>query len=226
MILGTSFKKCRHVGLSLACVIISVIALSCNSRKTHSLINGSAVKIQIPTLQAPFHGDTTSHAYELRIDIGKKQFSGLLFFREQAGKSRFSIVTKTGQKLFDSTLDDEQFEIHYILDELDKPIIKRQLATDLSLLIMACKEPQLAHVIIAKEEQSINYITKDCSDDYLHFTYTGFDRLISIGSGKKRHPKAWANFEYEDGSIPNRITIDHRSIINLHLELNQLRMQN
>ena len=184
--------------------------------------------VDLPHFQAPFYSDTNSHAYDLHIYVQKKHISGLLLFKGEESMTRFSIVTKTGQKLFDATLNKGEMQVQYIMDQLDRKLVRKQLARDLNLLVLSCSAG-LDNIYYRKAvPYGLSYRVSSCSNgaSYAHFEFEkSNERLIRVGTGNKNRLKEWATFEYDDSSFPHRITIDHRSIINLRLELTQLTLR-
>lgn len=172
----------------------------------------SSVNHSLVQIDGPFHLTKDEHAYDTHIYVQKKHFSGVLLFKYVDGLYRFSMLTKTGARLIDMSTDGDRLIKHAILPELDKKIILEQLKQDFYLLILSCEGQSIS---------SEKTVLHDCRDTrkFIHAIQDADGHVAQIGIGSRKRLRSWADFsEYQRG-IPARITIDHRSLINLRLEL-------
>ena len=212
-------------------VIIGIsffLLTSCHSVKYQSLSTLELNTLSNQKFQTAFHNDTSSHVYDIHIYIQKKHISGLLFFKKIENAYRYSIITKTGQKLVDLSMEKNQLTVHHVMEELNKKIILEQLRKDFQLLTIRCESKACQELKKRHDKELVDYRMKACppfTDGYVHFFYNEKDiNLMKIGVGGKRRPKRWAVFENYNDSYPQHITIDHRSMINLRLELYNLEL--
>ncbi len=200
-------------------IIWIIILCSCSKKVIKPEINNNLDRL---VFASAFHQDTMTRAFDLHIYVRKKHVSGVLFLNYMSDSYRFTLLSKMGQKLFDIELHGDRIQVRSIIEDLNKKVILNQLQKDFSLLVMACANPNIRHVI--ENDEKTTYGIESCgSNSIVHFTFKDhFDTPIVVGSGGRNRPRRWANFHQFKFGIPHYITIEHRSLINLRLELKLL----
>ena len=213
----------RNLLSTVYILIFSLLIFSACQSLPYSKANAKLqLDIKNYELKSIFYQDTSGHVYDVRIYIQKKEFSGLLFFKQINNMYRFSILTKTGQKLVDMSVSESDMIVHHVMSELDRKLILDQLKRDLQLLILHCHVSENTEVVKSQSLNKTFIRLPSCLDDAPDFTHFIFDehgQLAQIGVGKKRRMKSWAIFQNYHNDFPQHITIDHRTLINLRLEL-------
>lgn len=176
------------------------------------------------SFHSPFYNVIEEQAFDIHVYVQKKHFSGILVFKKLEEMYRFSMVTKTGSRLFDFSTDGQVVVKHAIHPELDKKIILEFLKNDFYLLFHSC----VVEIEKLDPKRSNEAIYLDCRDDqhYIHYHYDAIEQPSLIGVGNGCRPKYWAEFAQYENGLPSKIKFNHRSLINLRLELTALALGN
>ena len=166
-----------------------------------------------------FYGFEQAFAYDTGVRFRSNYVSGLLFIKPEGEEEyRIAMTTKMGQKIFDFSLDKENFTVNYCVPQLNRKIVLSLLEKDLHLITDSFLEPETLAVFKDELPKTVYRIKNQ--KDYLHYHYDDTsEQLVRIERGAKRKPKITATLsDYQDG-IPHQIHLDHRLLFKLELDL-------
>ncbi len=210
----------------LFCLLSCMISQSC-SPSIYKEYKDNPISVEGLPLHSVFFNDSNEHVYDLHIYFQKKHFSGLVFFKKAGDLYRCSMTTKTGQKMLDMSLNEDKMILHHVISPLNKKIIINKIKDDFMLFFLSClsSSDEQLQAVGMRNKSAVRIDNCIGRKDYVHFFYEEEYTLMKIGIGSKARLKRWASFtEYED-NIPTRITINHRSIVNLRMEFYNLQLQ-
>src|SRR5690606_23981864 len=151
------------------------------------------------------------YVYKAKIAFADKSFGGLFVVKKlDEGQYRVVLTTEMGNKLLDFSFTGNDFNVNYILEEMDKKILIDLLRKDFYVLIQ--ERPTVLH----------QYIKEDTT--FLE-TRAGFyaihgqelKRIIGTANGKE---KTIYDFLGIDGYLAKEITIVHKRIkLSINLKL-------
>ncbi|WP_179008961.1 hypothetical protein [Winogradskyella forsetii] len=188
--------------------------IACGSypkKQDFQLANTSISFVQNPY----FSSETKDYVYKANISVYNRGFSGI-FIVKKIGKSNHRIVftTEMGNKIFDFSIVNDTFKVNFILDALDKALLKNVLKKDFKALI----KEELPVVKSYLSQDTLIYETKLDNKKHFYFKSQKLDKIVRVGNGKEK--VAFLFSEISD-TIANQIKIEH-SNIKLRIHLNYL----
>jgi len=221
-------KQIHHIDSTkfyylLTVVFISMFFWNCQPSNFPASYEKTDVPVSNYNLVAPFHDLREGFVYDLHIYVKKEHISGLLVFKKAGELYRFSLLTKTGQKLLDLSTDGDELIVHSAIESLNKKVILQELKKNFALLLLSCKNVQSGNVY---ESESAAYIqVKDCNEEFNRLLF-GIDKSTShttyLGTSHRLNKKRWATFSDFENGIPIQMTIELRSLINLRMEFTKI----
>lgn len=162
-----------------------------------------------------FSSETKDYVYKANIAVYDNAFSGI-FVVKKIGKSNHRIVftTEMGNKIFDFSFIDDAFEVNFILDALDKAILKNILKKDFKALI----KEELPIVKSYSAKDTLVHETKLDNKTHFYFKSQQLDKIVRVGNGKEKVAFLFSEISH---TIANQIKIEH-SNIKLRIHLNYL----
>lgn len=144
--------------------------------------------------------------YNLTIDAGKKNFSGLLLVKQmEAGDFRMVFTTHFGMRVFDFGFTADSLSVHYCIPPLNREKIFRFFRHDFTpLLGFADREPQTVIVYHKKKDPSTEVWELPGSVYYLFRNH----RIRQITAGRGWGKTSWT-FEDYQGDWPSAVRIRH-----------------
>lgn len=211
-------KQIYNTPLSKTLALTALIILTCSCTNYYRHLEPAAAE---KTEQPPiFSQQTEGLAYDTNVRFRKTEVSGILFIQPQdSSRYRMAMTTKMGQKIFDFSLDPQNFTVNYCFPQLNRKIILQLLEADLRLLTEHFDSLSAASAFTdTKRGQTVFRIKRGKS--YLYFRYDPTTQLLAgIESGNKRRPKIIAGLADYEGALPHRIKLEHRMIFPLRLDL-------
>lgn len=89
----------------------------------------------------------SAYVYESKLNFKKNTFGGLLLAKKTNNNTLQIVLTsKFGMKIFDFTLNPDSIQTNYIVESLNKPIVKKMFYKDLKMLYpFLYKAPKIKH---------------------------------------------------------------------------------
>jgi len=150
--------------------------------------------------------------YKTNIHFWKKDFSGLMFFKQnnETEETRIVFMSEVGLKFFDFKLDKNGvFSVEYILDELNKPSLISVLEKDIKLILQkGYKQSKVKYFI---EKQDGNYLERYKSDRYrLYYSFDKQTNMVSqIDFTGSVFKKIRMILKSREAKLPTEILIKH-----------------
>lgn len=174
-----------------------------------------------------FAHNESAVAFDTEILFRTTEVSGLLFFQPlDDGRFRTALTTKMGQKIFDFTVGTDEFQLNYIIPQLNKKVILKLLRQDMQLITQSFPDDTPVTVFTqAEPAQTVYRLEKGKDCIYYRFDDTT-EHLIGIESGNRRRYKIKAALQDFYGEIPHQITLDHKLLFKLQLNLHWVPLDN
>ncbi len=127
----------------ISCVLLGVLQ-SCSLALTKGL---TAQPPSIVTLQNPYFADQTmDYVYKAQLQVYGNYFGGILVIKKIAPQQhRVVFTTEMGKSLFDFEFRQEEFKIHYIIEELDRKLLLNILENDFRMLTSERQRPDAVY---------------------------------------------------------------------------------
>lgn len=169
--------------------------------------------------KVPYFSDAgADYIYKAAIDVYGNNLSGILIIKKTGNDShRVAFTTEFGNKLFDFTFTGDEFKVNYIMEDLDRGIIKNTLRDDFRLLLKSSHAYESAYengtIVVFKSNDGKRY-------NYL-FTKTNSQQLVKLVNATKAKEKVEITYsDFKDALVKN-IIIAHKNI-KLRIELNYM----
>lgn len=190
---------------SLISIIIFVFTSSCGLPLTKGLLEQTPKKEIISTDY--FSNTERDYIYKARLKILTHHFGGILIIKK-INKDHYRVVftTEFGNKLFDFELINDDLEVNYILDEINKKFILKMLELDFQTLLYQNNKVDNQ---FSGEGEDIFQSNKEKHQNYYVFSKnTG--ELLKIVSASKNKEKLIISFPVTDRGIATSIILKHK----------------
>lgn len=165
-----------------------------------------------------FADPAVDYVYKAHISVYGNDFGGIFIAKRIDDIShRVAFTTEFGNKLFDFTISDTDFKVNYILEELDRSIIRNTLKRDFMLLF------KKNHVVSDMYENSdfTVYKSKDGKRNNYLFLDKQSGQMKQLVNATNAKEKVIITFEPQNDKLAKNIKIDHKNI-KLSINLNYL----
>ncbi len=165
-----------------------------------------------------FADPAVDYVYKAHISVYGNDFGGIFIAKRIDDIShRVAFTTEFGNKLFDFTITDTDFKVNYILEELDRSIIRNTLKRDFMLLF------KKNHVVSDMYENSdfTVYKSKDGKRNNYLFLDKQSGQMKQLVNATNAKEKVIITFEPQNDKLAKNIKIDHKNI-KLSINLNYL----
>lgn len=191
-------------------ISLCFLVISCGSypKKQNFQIDNSSPK----NIENSYFSDASKdYVYKASIDVYNRNFSGLLIIKKITNKEhRVAFTTEMGNKLFDFTFSENDFQVNFILDELNKKILINILKKDFKVLITE-------NILISNSfSEANNRIFETAFYGKKHYYYFNENQLFQVIQTKNRKEKVQFLFLEINKHLANQIDIKHS---NLKLEI-------
>jgi len=165
-----------------------------------------------------FRKDAGRYLFQSTIDIYKNNYTGLLFVKPVGENYRILFITEMGIKIFDiEFFRDNDFKVHYCVEELNKKTIINTLGNDLYLMLFnIAEEGKLMRekkegtlIIKSKDSFGTRYCTLDEQTNKV-------EELIKTGTFLNK-----VNIKFSGKAEPDSILISHYNF-KLKIQLTRL----
>lgn len=151
--------------------------------------------------------EDSSYLFEMNFNYKKNAFSGVLIIKKYSENVlRTTLTSKFGMKIFDFKLSNDSLETLYLVEQLDKRIIKKLYYKDMQMIF-----PFLFDVAKIRERKKKVVLKKKCKK--MRYFYN--PEIYKTNRGSFGHPKSDIEFEEENQSFT---TIIH-PLINLKITI-------
>lgn len=203
-------KFLRHL---LICSSALILAASCSpvSMKgfTRQVVSDHRF---IPVFGAAF----IKGLYEVHIDYGKRNFSGIAVVKKMELNQSYRIVlmSETGLKIFDfEFFPNDHCTVHYVMDLLNRKKIVNLLQSDLGLIMN--NNPDISSLTYHISDKSASeYIIKEKQKGkrYYHFEEDG-KAPVKIYRKSIFSPSTEVFMRYNSEGIPESLDFSHKIIL-------------
>lgn len=163
----------------------------------------------LPTIY-PLEEDS-SYLFEMNFNYKKNAFSGVLIVKKEAeDKLRTTLTSKFGMKVFDFQLSVDSIETIYLVEQLDKNIIKKLYYKDMQMIFPFLFNPSKIRI---KPRKIV--LKKKCKK--IRYRYDS--NIYAVNRGFFGHPKS--EVEFEENKLSS-VLITH-PIINLKIRIKSLK---
>jgi len=192
-------------------ISICFLFISCGSypKKQHLELSDTPLK----SIENPYFSDASiDYVYKASIDVYKRNFSGLLIIKKIAEEQhRVAFTTEMGNKLFDFTFTEDNFQVNFILEELDKNLLIQVLEKDFRVLVTQ-------NLIISNSYTNIpNPVYETQINNKKHYYFFEDNELTKVVRSKYGKEKVRFLFSEIKHRIAHQIKIKHQ---NIPLEIN------
>ena len=166
-----------------------------------------------------FNNDSNKILFKTQIDLYDNNFSGLLVVKSiKENNKKIVLVTELGIKIFEFEFRDDEFEVHYCLEMLNKKAILKTLEKDLRLILMNNMVSGKAKIL--KDENNLVYKLKKNKRNNYYYINTKADKLVVIESLSGIFKKVTIELKDYKDNYPEKINILHHNIkLNIKLKL-------
>lgn len=187
-------------------ISISTIFISCGSypKKKH-FEPVDQVKTQIVN---PYFSDgTKDYIYKADISFFKKNFSGICILKKLGEiQHRVVFTTEMGTKIFDFSISQDDFQINYILPEMDKKMVITKLKEDFRVLT---KENPLCSATYIKNKQTLFECQINKSKYYYQSVGARLNKIVKSKNGTEKVSFLFSNVTDHKANL---IKIVHKSL--------------
>lgn len=204
----------------ILCLIISAFFAVTLSGCAVKTVDGFDKKpVVTDTYNATYFADPAiDYVYKAQISVYGNDFGGIFIAKRIDDRShRVAFTTEFGNKLFDFTITDTDFKVNYIMEELDRTIIRNTLKRDFMLLL------KKNHPVSDMYENPgfTVYKSKDGKRNNYLFIDKQSGQLKQLANATNAKEKVIITFEPQNDKLAKNIKIDHKNI-KLSINLNYL----
>lgn len=133
----------------------------------------------------PYFSDISrDYVYKVSIDFRKHSFSGILVIKKiDEQQHRIVFTTEMGNKLMDFSLMKNDFEVHHIVDALDRKLFISMLKRDFKTLIT---EQIPVSKSFAADQQKIYKTELFKKPHYYFYNEQQLNKIVSTSRGKEK----------------------------------------
>jgi hypothetical protein len=161
--------------------------------------------------------------YKAQIKLYNKYFSGLILLKQTTQDTAHLVfVTELGMQMFDFEIANNQLNLKYVFEPLNKPKILSLLAHDMKLILLQYLYEQESKVYENGDNSGLIYATKQ--DKKTHFYYVNSSTKTVVKSIIKGplFIKQKVNYTYDKEQKLSKIELKHKGFIRLKIILNKI----
>lgn len=205
--------------LTIRLLLISLFSLffcSCKSYKLDDVTKVNSIEKKVQNNY--FSNPEVDYVYKANIEVYGNNIGGI-FIAKQINDTlhRMVFTTDFGNKLMDFELSKNSFKVNYIVEDLDRNIIKNVLKEDFRLLLQTdykideVFENERSFIYKSQAKKGYNYLFIDKKND----------NLVKLLNTSKRKEKVTFEFESKNSTFAENVRIAHQNI-KLKIKLNQI----
>ncbi len=184
------------------------IAASCATNNLEKDLK--LVTLENSIYSAPYFSNSeTDYVYKANITVYGNELSGIVIIKKINGTThRFVFTTEFGNKLLDFEISNSNFKINFIVEELNRKILKNTLETDFKLLL---KNNYNIKEQFENEFFKVYKIVDGNNFDYLYFSKLD-NKLSKIVFASKRKEKISIEYTSENNIFADSILIQQNNL--------------
>lgn len=146
------------------------------------------------------------YVYKANIDVYDSNFSGLLIIKKiKQQEHRVVFTTEMGNKIFDFSFNNNEFNVNFILDDLNKPLLIHILQKDFEVLL----EEKLQVINAFSLNDSAVFEAKISNKTHYYYFNTNLNKIARVSNGKE---KVIFLFSEINEAHASKINIEHTNI--------------
>lgn len=200
---------------SLLISVLSIVLFSCATyeKKNNYICTDSKETV----IKNSYFSDTTvDYVYRAKINIYKKNFSGIFIVKKISElEHRVVFTTEMGSKIFDFSYKSDDFTVNFILEEMDKKILINILKKDFKVLITD-NIPVMSNYNTENNQIQMGNIYN--KKHFFIYKENELQQVDRVGYKKEKVQFFYSNI---NSNIAKSILIKHRNI-NLTINLKQI----
>ncbi|WP_339713633.1 hypothetical protein [uncultured Kriegella sp.] len=187
-------------------ISLSVFILSCSSYPKRQQFEQTEIT-KSSHINPYFSDPAEDYVYKADIGVFKKNFSGILIVKKLGqNKHRVVFTTEMGNTIFDFLFLTDDFNVNYIVPDMDKKILIRILEKDFKTLIT--ENPFLKNSF-KKNQETISECLLHNSKHYYYSEEQRLYKIIRTANGKE---KVAFLFSGIDRKKATNIKISHKKL--------------
>lgn len=196
--------------------LFSLIALGSSCRSYfHGFTEGREYDLSEIKSPYAFYSGQETCVYNTDMQLFKRQINGLLIIK-RTNDSTFRLVftPKVGPKLFDISINQQQYLVHYCMEAFNRKSLIRLLVHDLRLCLLNYPQQSL---YTYGSDSLVRYKLADTKHVVINKPpLTPPSKVVEL---KWRRPSTQIDYKSWQQGIPNTIFISHRRLhFSLHLK--------
>lgn len=197
---------------NLAYSLIFILFVSC---KSYRLEDVKSIANSQKNVENLYFSSNDDYVYKCQMDIYKNHVSGILILKKiNETAHRVVLTSDFGNKLIDFTISDNDFELNYVLPDLDKKIVINFLKNDFQELLRQ-KYPVTESF---ENEDSNIYLSKIDKKGYYLFINKQSGLLKQIIYTKNNKEKIDFTFDAKKHIFADSLNLQHKDFkINIKL---------
>ncbi len=191
--------------LFLISVLISGLA-SCKSYQPVGIIQ---TEKKSANYQNPYFKSDSAYLYKAHVEVFGNQLSGILVIKKVDDQThRIALTSAFGNTLMDITISEKNLKVNYILEELNRKILLRMLASDFRMILTR------DHHIQEKFEthEDMIYKSQNKAGFYYFFKSKEDDKIHQIILSSKAKEKVQVNITSKNSTFAENIIIQHYNV--------------
>lgn len=165
--------------------LCSPIFLAVFSCKSFELTAVKEISPERKAVENQYFSTDSDYVYKARIEIYKNNLSGILVIKKIGKTHRVALTSDFGNKLVDFEISEKEFNINYIIPDLDKRIVKTFIENDFRMLLKNQFtvnqefENENYKIFVSEEAKKKYYLVYNKTDDLL-------SKIIYTNRGKEK----------------------------------------
>jgi len=188
--------------------LIAILSLSsCALATTKGL---EEVEITATSIKNPYFADSAKdYVYKANFEVYGHEFSGILIIKKLATQHhKVVFATEFGTKMLDMELNNDNFTINFIANDLNKKILINTLKKDFEILLQE-------EVSVSKSYQNEQFrilSNNDGGRSNYYFIRKENNYLEKLINTSKTKEKVIFNFKSKDGKLAKEVLVEHKNI--------------
>lgn len=152
----------------------------------------------------------TTALYNTQVNVTGKHLSGILIIKTMPDSSiRIVFSNEAGFKFFDFGFHKNEFQVYYIVSQMDKKPVIKTLRKDFELVLM--RHLNAGSTYTMKEGNDYYHVFPNGKDHYYYITDSTCSRLIRMERGSRRKKVMEAMMVAGKDGMPDTIGIRHNN---------------
>ncbi|MES2590661.1 MAG: hypothetical protein V4608_02165 [Bacteroidota bacterium] len=200
--------------------LLFVLLVSCSpvagyKLKGREVVTGSHVQTVI--------NPNNSSLYKAKINLYNRYYSGLIVLKQtDSVTSHLVFITELGMKMFDFKIQNNELELVYVFEPLNKPNILKLLKRDMKLILLQHLLNKEATVYEAKDKTKRIFKIADGKLKHYYVVNSNIKTIEKTIVKGKVCVKEKVIYSYDEKLVAQQIKLKHSGFIRLRIELNKI----